>query len=570
MPTITNYFAAVRTFAREHKVIAALVALTVVTGAYKSAKATNTSTETRYVLGTVERTTLASSVSGTGTVSASRELDLKAKASGDILSLNVKTGDHVAQGATIASIDSSSANSALRSAEISLEKLEAPADASSVLSARQALADAQAAQVNAHTNALREVTSTMLDMPTVMDGLQGLLYTNSGYLNDSAVSSLGVQATAMRSKAGSEFDKAKREYDALSAAFQAVTATSPDTVQGSLLADASAFQNDLVIALKDTQTAVTFVKSQQSNAADSGSRQQVTLGSNAQSDISNWTSTVSGHLSNLISDKNALDSAPNTVSERQAALDKLLAGADPLDIESQQLSLQQRRDDYNNYFVTAPFTGVIGKVDVKKGDSASSGTVVATLITTDKIANVPLNEVDAAKVKVSDRATLTFDAIDGLTITGTVTNLDLIGTVSQGVVTYNAEITFDAEDSRVLPGMSASAEIITDAHTGALVVPSSAVKSDAQGSYVLLFTPALASAGTSQGVVSDVAPSEAAVTTGLTNDTSVEILSGLTEGEQIVTRVIAPTTTAAAQSAPSLLGGGAARGATGAARSLGR
>jgi HlyD family secretion protein len=555
MPTVNTYLRATRNFAVEHKIISGLVVLTILTGVYKSAKATNSTAETRYVLGTVERGTLVSSVSGSGTVSASREVDLKAKASGDIVSLNVKTGDRVNLGATIASLDSSSANSALRSAEIALEKLQAPADAASVISARQALVDAQSAEANAHTAALREITSTMLDMPTVMDGMQSLLYTNDGYLNDSAVSSLGMQAAEYRLKAGSEYDKAKREYELLSASFQSVTAHSSDDDQASLLADMIVFQTDLSNALKDAQVAVTYVKSLEANVRDSESHDLLTQGTTAQSNLSAWISIVSGHLSSLVTSKNTLESAPNTVSQRQASLDKLLAGADPLDIESQELSLQQRRDDYRNYFVTAPFAGVIGKVSVKKGDSVSSGTAIATLITTDKIANVSLNEVDAAKVKVGDKATLTFDAIDGLTITGTVTNFDLIGTVSQGVVTYNAEITFDTDDPRVLPGMTTSADIITDAHTDTLIVPTSAVKTDAQGSYVLVFTPKLASSGTGQGVVSSLPPTEVAVTVGLSNDTSVEILSGLEEGQQIVTRVVTPTIGTTAQAAPSLLGG---------------
>ena len=54
--------------------------------------------------------------------------------------------------------------------------------------------------------------------------------------------------------------------------------------------------------------------------------------------------------------------------------------------------------------------------------------------------------------------------------------IDAIGTVSQGVVSYNVQITFDTQDSRIKPGMSASVNIITNTQQNVLTVPNSAVK----------------------------------------------------------------------------------------------
>ena len=100
------------------------------------------------------------------------------------------------------------------------------------------------------------------------------------------------------------------------------------------------------------------------------------------------------------------------------------------------------------------------------------------LITKQKIAEISLNEVDAAKVKVGQKVTLTFDAIDGLSITGEVSEIDALGTVSQGVVTYGVKIAFDTQDERVKSGMSVSAAIITDVKQNVLLVPNAAVKSN--------------------------------------------------------------------------------------------
>ncbi len=122
--------------------------------------------------------------------------------------------------------------------------------------------------------------------------------------------------------------------------------------------------------------------------------------------------------------------------------------------------------------------------------------------------------------------------------------------------------------------MTVNADIQTAAHTDALYVPSSAVKTLNGVSYVQAFTPPLTDT-TGTAVPSTVLPTQIPVTTGISDDTNIEILSGVTEGQQVVTRTTTSTTaaktTAAAPSATSLIGGGGNRtfgggGATGAIR----
>ena len=127
---------------------------------------------------------------------------------------------------------------------------------------------------------------------------------------------------------------------------------------------------------------------------------------------------------------------------------------------------------------------------------------------------------------MGNKATLTFDAIDGLNITGQVAEIDAIGAVTQGVVTYNVKIVFDTQDERVKSGMSANATIITDVKTDVLMVSNAAVKTDNNsGSYV----QTLDSAGKPQNLP---------VVVGLANDTDTEITSGLNEGDKVITQTI--------------------------------
>jgi multidrug efflux pump subunit AcrA (membrane-fusion protein) len=133
-----------------------------------------------------------------------------------------------------------------------------------------------------------------------------------------------------------------------------------------------------------------------------------------------------------------------------------------------------------------------------------------------------------AKVKVNQKVTLTFDAIEDLNITGEVAEIDALGTVTQGVVNYGVKIIFDTQDERVKSGMSVSAAIITDIKQDVLLVPNAAVKSN-NGQYV--------------EVLENNIPRNQTVETGLSNDTMTEITSGLKEGDKVITQTITANTT---------------------------
>ena len=160
------------------------------------------------------------------------------------------------------------------------------------------------------------------------------------------------------------------------------------------------------------------------------------------------------------------------------------------------------------------------------------------MITKQKVADISFNEIDAAKIKVGQKATITFDAISELTLTGKVIEADLVGTVSQGVVTYNIKIGFDTQDDRVKPGMSVSAEIITDVIQDVLVVPNSGVKSQGGAHYVEIFDQKFRDGQNSQGIVSSTAPKKQSVEIGISDDSFTEIISGLNEGDVVVSRTI--------------------------------
>jgi HlyD family secretion protein len=258
-------------------------------------------------------------------------------------------------------------------------------------------------------------------------------------------------------------------------------------------------------------------------------------------------------LSKLLNpDMRDVQAAQATLKEAQQKLADVKAGALPIDIQIAQNSVDQRvsslvaaqnsladaQQTLANYTVIAPFDGVIAKVSINKGDQASSGSAVVTLIAQQQFADVTLNEVDAAKVKVGDKVTLTFDAISGLTIAGQVSVISPLGTVTQGVVNYDVQIAFASQDARIRSGMSVSAAIVTEVDQDVVLAPNAAVKSQGTQKYVLILNPSTTS--TSAAITGT--PRQQSVQVGSANDTWTVITNGLIGGENVVTQTIAPTT----------------------------
>jgi len=280
----------------------------------------------------------------------------------------------------------------------------------------------------------------------------------------------------------------------------------------------------------------------------------VTSVSSIDNNIESNLKTIEKAQSNLEAKKKSqpidLASAELSVQEKEQNLNNLLDGPDTFDLRSQELTVAQRQralsqayEKLDDYTLRAPFDGILSGVNVNMGESVSTGTTVTTLITKQLLAEVSLNEVDIVKIKTGQKVTLTFDAISELSITGQVADIDVLGTTNQGVVSYDVRISFDTQDDRVKPGMSVSAAIITEMKPDVLMVQSSAVKTLGDTSYVEILDGITTANQAGTGVISDTAPKQVSVVVGSSNDSMIEIVSGLAEGDQVIARTIKSSST---------------------------
>lgn len=216
-------------------------------------------------------------------------------------------------------------------------------------------------------------------------------------------------------------------------------------------------------------------------------------------------------------------------------------------IVSATQSLVAARADYHNQLteagkrkVVAPISGTVNEVNIKNGDDLGNlggSTKITPIIIGDLgtlKAVVSVNEVDIPAIQVGQKATLKLNAFEDFSTTGKVEAFDSLGTITQGVVTYNVTIAFESLDPRFKPGMSVSASIVTDVKNDALLVPNGAVKTQGGNMYV--------------EVLENGQPVSRPVETGVSNNTETEIINGLSGGETVITQTIDPNAKAAASS----------------------
>lgn len=194
--------------------------------------------------------------------------------------------------------------------------------------------------------------------------------------------------------------------------------------------------------------------------------------------------------------------------------------------------------------VVSPIDGTVNEINVKNGDdlsNLSSGStrevpmIIGDLSTLK--AEVTVNEVDIANVSVGMDASIVFDAIDGLSVSGKVEKVDALGTITQNVVTYAVTIGLDTMDRKIRPGMSVTASLIESVTNGALTVPVSAIKTSEDTNVVQ--------------ILENGNPVEKTVTLGVTDGIETEVKSGLSEGDKVVTQTIAASSSNSSSSSSS-------------------
>ncbi|GHG14901.1 MULTISPECIES: efflux RND transporter periplasmic adaptor subunit [Amycolatopsis] len=160
--------------------------------------------------------------------------------------------------------------------------------------------------------------------------------------------------------------------------------------------------------------------------------------------------------------------------------------------------------------------------------SSSSGFITITNLT-GLIVDTSVAEIDVSKVKAGQKATVTLNALPDKPIQATVSSVNLTPTTSGSVVSYGAQLALTSPPDGLRPGQSASVVITVAEADNALSVPAAAVQTVGSTNLVTVQE-------NGQNVTRQVQ-------VGLRGESTVQITSGLTEGENVVLTATAATGT---------------------------
>ena len=234
-------------------------------------------------------------------------------------------------------------------------------------------------------------------------------------------------------------------------------------------------------------------------------------------------------------------------------------------LQSAQLQLQTAQNNLAEATLKAPGNAVVAAINGIVGQNVSSGgggggstsPIIVLIDTSGYTITASVNEADIANVQVNQPVLFTVTAYAGQTFSATVSSISLVGTTTAGVVSYPVTLTVNMSSigaAHLYPGMMATATITTAQRIGALLVSNSAFTfpTTALQAGVITRSALTSGFGGTGGTGSGTPGAQSTgsrhivlvlrngtlvpvlITTGLTNGTFSEVLSGLNAGDQVV------------------------------------
>jgi multidrug efflux pump subunit AcrA (membrane-fusion protein) len=445
---------------------------------------------------TVLRGSISQTVSATGNLQPATPVNVNFQTSGTITEIDVTAGEQVTAGEVLARLDATQAVTNVAVAKLNL----------AAANAKLTQARSGSTSTGQGSSGSSGVTQAQLDADQVAV---------SDAQNAADVNAKGYQLDVDQAQSQLDTDKKQQADDE-----QECSSDPSSSACGRASQDQTAVDKDQNALATSKQKQAQGVQHDQQAIHTAQARRDVDQASfdAAQSSSTTTSGTV---------DQSAIDTAEAGVVQAQSALDTAQKAADATTL-------------------TASWGGTITAITRSVGDTVSSGSsssaqngstsnggtnATASAATTSTAAftiadpnafevKVGFPESDAIKVKVGQQATTTLDALTGTTLSGSVTSVDATATVTSNVVTYNAVVSVTSPPSAAKSGMTANVTVTTVSKDNVLELATAAVQTQAGNSFV------------DKLVNGQTVPTD--VTTGLQGDSNTEIVSGLSEGDEVV------------------------------------
>ena len=505
------------------RVIVLVVLIAVVVFLLRSCSGGSTAlTSGIYLPSTASTQDLVVSVSGTGAIEPLHSYKVTTLVKGEVLEAPFEEGQTVHKGDLLFRIDSTDVETSIEQAQLSLE--------SARLNYQQLLKN----QDDSHKNATVEANAT---------GVITKLYVDEGDMVSAGAPIADIlDRDNMKLKVPFHSADAAGFYVGQSATVtvDGTMETLPGTIDTIAATDSvgpgGTLVRDITIVVRNpgalTDTSM--------GTASIGTASSASSGTFAYGESKQVVAKTSGELTSL------------TVKEGDRVMeDQVMGGFDETDMETQienaaiqvqnaELTLKNAQDRLEDYSITSTIDGTVIEKNYDVGDTLDTSNASTTGIAYPAVIydmsaltfDISVNELDINKIQVGQKVEITADAVEGETFTGVVDKVNINGTTTNGSTNYPVTVLVDGTPEELKPGMNVSAKIIVEDAGSVLCVPVEAVSRGADGTS-LVKVAGEGALDENGNVVDPSKLEDRVVTLGRSDDTYIEILSGLEDGETV-------------------------------------
>lgn len=509
--------------------------------------------ETKIEVGHLEKGDIEEVVSVSGTVAPNQESSLAFEKAGRIQSINVKVGDKVNVGQTLASLSGNTDYAGVLNAQAQLEAAEANLQdakngpSATDLAVKQASVDAATANLSSDYSSISDtIRSVNTNLTDILGNQIGNLFnlSSSAYrLNfNSCNQTLQSQVESERTM----LDSKMTALNNLAFSFSVSSLSEADVDSKIDLAGAQVYNTTILVS--NTLDDINRLLTSSCSISDTSLDKYRLSVSSARNSISNTISNINNLKSKLTTDRNALSSA-------KSLLEQTKAGSTPERIKSLEALVNQAKANLissqsvnQKNFITAPFEGTVTAVNINLGEISSPNSPAIKIISSNNLElKIKLSEVDLVKVKAGNKAKVNLDTYgNSVVFPGVVSQVDPAATSEGNVSTYYAKIDFTSTDDRIRSGMNGLADIVTAEKENVNYILAKYIKVDGTNTTVKVIKDINKLKNTTLSV-DDKNIEIRNVTLGIrSSDGKIEILSGLSESDNLYpigSEILSSTTT---------------------------
>lgn len=492
----------------------------------------NTSVETVITKSVALKGDIKNTISGTGTVEPIDEYTIVATSKGEILFDDVEVGKTVKKGDLLYVVDSTDAENGVIKAKNSLEK-----------------------QQMSYEQTLDTLKNLMIKAP--FNGRISALYIEEGEsINNGAKIADIVDDTVLTVKlpfiaADTKNIKMGDRADVyLEFSGQKVYGTVTKVSTGSYSNSYGALVSDIEISFENTGT---ILPNELVSAIINGYACNETGTANYKNKTT-ITSKTSGIVQTINFSEGDMVKESDMILELQNDSAVLNGKSGEVSLKDAKIALTEAEDNLNDCNIKSPIDGTVVDKYYKAGETlgeSNNSQTLAIIADMSKLSfDMSIDELDIKNIGVGQKVNVTADALTNMTFEGEITNISILGSASNGVTTYPVTVVI-SEYEGLMPGMNVNAEIVSEEVKDVVMVPVTAIS---RGNVVLVtedFANSLDINKTNNNLADNSKGNKSVagqivemrntpsgykyikVTTGLSNESHIEIKEGLNEGDEV-------------------------------------